>query len=106
MTTRDEIEVRSPRTLACGVAKAWGARAPKGMIGYRDVLVKLEALGPEPTPEQVVGVLGNSSWTGTECDQCRAENVPVAVFGKEDCEGAYAHICLGCLEAALEKLRG
>lgn len=58
-------------------------------------------LGERATPEQVHKIIGNDSWTWTQCHECGASNIPVIELGQEpDYDSATASVCLPCLQKA------
>jgi hypothetical protein len=70
---------------------------------------RLDALGPNPRPEDVNAVIGNDTWTELQCDQCMEAKEEVIEFDgeyAEDDSGDYgerlAHLCVECLRAGLK----
>jgi hypothetical protein len=72
--------------------------------GKEDIYLRLEALGSNPTPEEVNKAIGNSSWTDVRCDECNKYVEEVVQVGEElDYESATANICKPCLILAMEE---
>ena len=72
--------------------------------GKKDIYLRLEALGSNPTPEEVNKAIGNSSWTNVRCDECNKYVEEVVQVGEEpDYESATANICKPCLILAMEE---
>lgn len=99
------------QTLANGVIKKWAEQYPKSGTNYgRDkqkVLKDLKDLGSNPSPYAISKVIGNPSWTDTNCDECSTRLVPVIRLGDEpDYDSSTANICRGCLVKALELIDG
>lgn len=67
-----------------------------------DVLHKLNELGEHPDPDAVDSIIGNSSWTDTDCSLCNAHNVPIVRFEIDD-QGM--DLCERCLTKALTLIR-
>jgi hypothetical protein len=62
----------------------------------------LSALGPDPDPDVVDAIIGNSTWTRCHCDECDEDFEMVIELGEERYyESATACICQECLLAAL-----
>jgi len=58
------------------------------------------------TEQEVVGAIGNKSWTSLYCNDCEKEVNAVVQLGEgPDYESHTAYICFDCLEKAL-KLKG
>ena len=78
--------------------------------GLRDgfaVYQALIALGDSPTPEQVVSVIGNRSWTDVKCDSCGELVEEVIEFSgdPENWEEPSAFwVCSSCLSAGAKIL--
>ncbi len=92
------------QTLADKVAERWAAQYEGGAYGQDkiDILEQLRSLGESPSPDDVDMVIGNKSWTRTECHECGTENIDVVEIGQEpDYESYTANICKPCIKAAL-----
>ena len=104
MAGRMELVTRA--TLAASAADDWERQyAGDTPAHFADVLEKLRALGPSPTPEAVDGVIGNVSWTRLECEVCQKpqdRTVRLEDSHKED----KVNICPACLRAALAMVEG
>ena len=103
------MELITPESLAKNAAARWASSYRRNGKWYfmkressGDIHVRLVELGAAPTPEQVEAVIGNGSWTKTECDDCDAANVPVVRYGIEDYDTACADVCRSCLSGGLE----
>lgn len=86
-------------------ADHWERQYSRGTYGTdkADILYKLRELGENPNPDDVDRIIGNSSWTRTECNECGRVNVDVVEIGqKPDYESYTANICKSCLSKALE----
>lgn len=100
------MKVITPESLAKEVAKHWNLRYSNGGYGQDKVEkgIKLSDL-ESPTPDAVNSIIGNSSWTRTECHECGAENIPVIEIGQCMDEDSYtAHVCILCLKSAVSML--
>lgn len=120
MRGRDGAAVMTPAMLALKAAErwkkayyreeeGWWGRTMRGVFCLSSNSEKtyraLVALGSAPTPEQVDEVIGNSSWTDTDCDQCGSSREPVVTVGdEEDFDSSTSTLCRGCVEAALRAL--
>lgn len=92
------------QSTANDVATRWAHQYANGKYGQDkvDILNRLYELGDNPNPDDVDKVIGNKSWTKTECNQCGAKNVDVVEVGQEpDYESYTADICKPCLVKAL-----
>lgn len=59
---------------------------------------ELAALGQEPDPDDVDRIIGNSSWTSTNCDECGSKPEFVVMVGEEpNYESNTAFICAQCI---------
>lgn len=92
---------------AIGVAEHWKQtyNDRNGNWRYGDnkrvTYEKLAALGPEPHPDDVDKIIGNTSWTACHCDECRDSVEYVVMVGQEpDYDSATAHLCRDCIEKA------
>jgi hypothetical protein len=91
------------QALADSAADRWALQCKGGAWGNKlDTLEKLRALGESPLPDRVDMVIGNKSWTRTECQECGSENIDVVEVGqKPDYGSCTANICKYCLKTAL-----
>lgn len=95
--------IETPETKAATASRRWGEqyRRPNARAQSVKVSRELAALS-EPAAVEVDRIIGNGSWTRTECDQCGAERVPVVVLGEpDDYESATARLCRPCVVKAL-----
>lgn len=97
------------QTLAAGAAERWarqyrGSELPK----FAAITEQLRALGPAPTPEAVVAIIGNDSWTQVPaCDGCDAKEPAVVCVGEPaDYDSATAYLCASCLGDAVAAMKG
>lgn len=96
------MKIITPELLAKDVAALWNTRYSNGRCGIDKVEIgkKLFAL-ENPTPETISSIIGNSSWTKTECGECGAKNIPVIEIGECTGQDSYtAYVCLSCIEQA------
>lgn len=75
----------------------------------RETWRALLALGADPTPEQVVSVIGNRSWTDTpRCNGCgrygEERVVGLEAPGDDDDTGGVTYLCAECVGACAELL--
>lgn len=102
------FEVTDPDKIAATVAEKWkkqyyigGGKWRAILFGTgdsKDIYNALVSLGPEPDPDDIEEVIGNDSWTKTECDQCRVTNAPVVVIS--DGIDSDVSLCYGCATEA------
>ena len=72
--------------------------------GKKEIYLRLEALGLNPTPEDVNKAIGNSSWTDIRCDECGESVEEVLQMGEPlDYESVPENICKPCLTLAVEE---
>jgi hypothetical protein len=103
--------------LAASAAEQWLREYPAPLqvgdeardAAHTAIYPALVALGPTPNPDAVDTVIGNNSWTATECEECHAHGVPVVRLGRF---GVYkpeyqvaSGICLTCLQTAVALLK-
>lgn len=70
----------------------------------KDIYLRLEGIGLNPTPEEVNEAIGNSSWTDVRCDECGKYVDEVVQVGQEpDYDSCTANICKPCLILAMEE---
>lgn len=67
-----------------------------------ETLERLRSLGPNPDPDTIDRIIGNDSWTSTECSECGAINVPIVQFEESSCGTG---LCAACLEKALRLIK-
>lgn len=98
------IEYIDPDARARRVAEEWKSqyfnRAKQEwmqiiIIGdTKNIYDQIIKLGEYPDPEDIEEIIGNDSWTKTECHICRTENCPVAVIDTD--EEFFISICKTC----------
>tara|TARA_R110000744_G_scaffold84463_2_gene165300 strand:- start:1010 stop:1297 length:288 start_codon:yes stop_codon:yes gene_type:complete len=87
------------QTMADSAADRWALQYRGDAWGNKlDTFEQLLALGENPQPDRVDMIIGNHSWTRTECHECGAENIDVVEVGQES---GTADICKYCLKTAL-----
>lgn len=94
------------------VADKWKTQYPedkysddpeKPWANKQAILKGLIDLGEHPYPADVDKVIGNESWTATQCDNCEASGMDVLELGEEpDYESRTIHICETCVSFAKE----
>lgn len=92
------------QTLSNEVAERWAKQYEDGRYGQDkiDILEKLRKLGNSPNPDTVDAIIGNKSWTRTNCHECGQCNIDVVELGENpDYESHTASICKKCLEKAM-----
>ena len=87
--------------------KSWRHTYSSGRYGSDKIikLEQLEALGDNPTPDQIDAIIGNPSWTSVgRCHECGKEGCEVLIqLGQEpNYESRTANICPECLQKALD----
>jgi hypothetical protein len=96
--------LQTRQAKADGAAARWfkqywrkeGMPADKGIIYH--ALLKL---GASPSPDAVDEAIGNTSWTGIDCDACGKRVERAVMVGQEpDYESCTATICGDCLAEA------
>lgn len=93
-------------TLAAGTAKRWARQYESSEWGYdkRHIENALHALGPNPDPDAVDKIIGNSSWTRIPtCNGCGTDDAPAVIQVGEspDYESSTAYLCGNCLIDAM-----
>lgn len=98
------MRVISRKGEAATAAKRWSDTYSSGKYGDDKLLIldKLEALGPNPHPDDVDAVIGNKSWTNCYCDECQTAYEQVIEVGQEPTyDSSTARLCKDCaLKAA------
>ena len=98
--------------LIADVANQWKNQyftRGRGWLTYRGearvTWQRLKELPPTATEDDVAAIIGNRSWTRSECDEC-GEDVQILVqLGEEpNWESATAEICVSCLRKALAQV--
>lgn len=95
--------------LATKVAKRWkNSYFKNGEWRYgedkENIYLRLEALGSNPTPEDVNQAIGNNSWTNVRCDECDRQAAEVVQIGEDlDYESCTANVCKECLVTAIKE---
>lgn len=85
------------------VAQSWRAQYP---TTKEKTYKRLKALPKDATEEDVVAIIGNSSWTRCECDECGKDVSTLIQLGQEpDYESSTATVCEDCLKRALKMIR-
>jgi len=90
--------------LANEAAKRWGKQYPPDRWPDKQyVLRQLTELGGNCDADEVDKIIGNGSWTTTECHECgNDEGVDVVQVGQQlDYESSTANVCKSCLRKAL-----
>lgn len=91
---------------AQSVPERWSYQYRGNYMNKGDITEKLLNLPSPINPDEVDRIIGNQSWTWTECDECGALNVPVVQVGQvPDYESATACICEKCARKVLEMFR-
>jgi hypothetical protein len=95
------MEIIYKRDLIKTVAKRWYEQYRED---YMNVLTKLSKIDLEiATEQQIIDIIGNSTWTSIRCDECNKE-VDIAIqLGEEpNYESATALICIDCLKKSIK----
>jgi hypothetical protein len=99
------------KTLAANAAKRWRASYDPAFVladGEKAGAIHkaLLALGPNPAPDAVDAVIGNTSWTTLDdCDGCGKKTAKLVRVGQEpDYDSRTACLCPRCLRAAMAVL--
>tara|TARA_Y100000310_G_scaffold289068_1_gene315198 strand:- start:150 stop:467 length:318 start_codon:yes stop_codon:yes gene_type:complete len=91
------------------VPRHWAAQysGPAVRDELKDITAVLQALPKrELTPMKINAIIGNSTWTDLNCDECGEDSERVVSLGCGDFNGGReALICASCLEKALGLLR-
>lgn len=100
--------VMTRQSLANSAADRFRATySPHQVHGTREKQSALDALWPDPTPDAVDAIIGNTYWTTADCDGC-GKSVEAAVQVGETAEPyertRTACLCASCLRAALAAL--
>lgn len=70
----------------------------------KEVYEQLVSLGDNPTPEEVNTIIGNTSWTRLECNECCKEVNEVVVF--ETAHEYQTEVCKKCLNKSIKLIKG
>lgn len=109
------MELITKRQLINSVAARWKRQYFHGPKGWAitaggksdDRYKRLKDLPQDATEDQVMGIIGNDSWTRIVCDECeRSVDSAVQLGEPPDYESATAVVCLDCLKAAAALLEG
>jgi hypothetical protein len=97
LSTRNNIRTVAARWEE--TYRHWLNDSTKGKI-----LDQLKALNTETaTAKDIFDIIGNWSWTSISCDECGDDKDAVIELGQEpDYESATAHVCIDCLQKAME----
>ena len=69
----------------------------------QDKTAQLDALGPDPDPNDVDRIIGNESWTRMPCAGC-LKDVPVALqIQAEDPDDDPVYLCENCVRMRLHR---
>lgn len=96
------MELITRRTLAATAASRWRQAYGRGAVPERlAVLARLDALGPNPPPDDVDAAMGEfeSLTRVPRCDGCLAKGDVLVEFFKDP---EYDGLCPACLLAAVE----
>lgn len=98
------MKLSAEKQLILGIVKAWESSYPKPRGTYTqealDLLKQLDFT--VTTAEDIASIIGNSSWTDIQCDECNCLVKAAVQLGHEpDYDSATAMICFDCLEKAL-----
>ena len=97
------MEIITKRSLILDVADRWKSQYPDGKDGIYEKLMDLKI---SATEDDVALIIGNSSWTEINCDECGRSVDAAAQVGQEpDYESRTAIVCFPCLEIAVKKIR-
>ena len=102
------IKIIRKADVVAGVPERWR----KNYIGWHDstgskskitaALAVLRSHNATFTAEQVDKIIGNSSWTRNECDECGKDYETLVHIGDEpDYEARWVVICRECLNGAI-----
>jgi len=92
------------------VANSWKRQyCPDGEWNYgpdkQEIYVKLVEKGENISEQDIINIIGNSSWTRNICDNCCKDAQVVVELGEEpDYESSTASVCEECLTKALNLL--
>lgn len=91
-------------TMASEAAARWAEQYGGRRKSTAAIHRKLQALGPNPHPDDVDKAIGFSGWTTPPyCNECGASGVPTVQLGDEpDYDSSTACICGACLLKALQ----
>ena len=78
----------------------WTYTSSDSEVIYEEIL----ALGVTPMPSDVEHIIGNSSWTTVECDECLEAGMDAVVELNELSEHP-VKLCLGCANKVLVYLK-
>lgn len=101
ITTRDCIRNIAKRWSLQYSSSYWAKDHDKQRIG-----AALASLDKETaTAADVAAIIGNSSWTKLECDECgKTVDAVVEVGHEPDYESSTARLCLPCVQTAAKAL--
>ena len=102
------------QTLTNEAAKRWkeqycsnGEWYASRCLPREETYAKLLALGTNPNPNDVDGLIGDSSWTDVKsCNECDQQVDELVEIGEpSDYESSTAYVCKKCLLEALEMFK-
>lgn len=81
------------------VAERWKRQYPQS---HQDIFQKLSALSAVADEDEITKIIGNSSWTRLQCDECgRDVDAYVTIGQEQDYDSSTARICRDCIAKAL-----
>ena len=96
------------QVLANSAASRWREQYAAGQYGLDKLVIadQLDALGPNPNPDDIDAVIGNTSWTSVPvCDNCGVSASVVVMVGEPmDYESSTARLCRSCVQLAAEEM--
>ena len=103
------MRVITTRERIATVAERWKKQYYHGSNGWifttsgpsNDVYKQLRTLPESATEQDVIDIIGNTSWTRLTCDECGANVASLIIIGQPpDIESDTAAVCLDCLQKA------
>lgn len=105
------MRIITTRSLIREVADRWAFQYPPSVCRGNhpdkfETYKKLLILDKETaTPQDLVDIIGNSSWTSLQCDECSQDVEAVIELGEEPgWESRTARICPSCMRKAFQEL--
>jgi len=96
------MKLYTRKIRASEALKKWNHQYPIGE-GFDVRRGELEKLGPNPDPDDVDRITGNTSWTDIpRCLECGADGVTTAMVGEKIDNDLYTYLCFECLSSALK----
>jgi hypothetical protein len=99
----EKMKVIMKQQLIDTVAKKWKREYGEYNSEKHDKIYNKLCALENPTEKQITSIIGNSSWTRNECDECKNDvDVTIKVGNEPDYESNTAWLCFECLQKAVK----